>query len=325
MKILKAFLFLFLLSALAAGFGYFWLENYYRSPVEFSSTKVFVVEKGRGISQVAREMSEQGIIKNPRIFSLIARLHKKTNPKFGEYAFEPGINAEEMLNRMENGQTIIRKIVIPEGKTVYEIYEILKTAERLKKIATTSELPQEGTLLPETYYYHYGDTDLDIFGQMQRNMATVLEELWQKRAADLPIKTKEEALVLASIVEKETGAADERSVVASVFINRLNKGMKLESDPTAVYGITKGVPLGRKPSAKDIDHDNLYNTYMIPALPPTPICNPGIKSIEAVLNPAQTEYIFFVANGSGGHNFAVTYKEHVDNIKKLRERLKEQP
>ena len=321
MKILKKFLLLILLGALLIAFAYYWVDSYYHTPIEFSGTKVFIVEKGHGISQVATEMEQQGIIKNPKIFSVIARYYKKTNPKFGEYAFNSGVTAAEILERMERGQTIIRKIVIPEGRTVLQIHDILKKAERLKEVATPSDLPQEGTLLPETYYYHYGDTDLDLLTQMQKNMEPVLNDLWEKRAPNLPLKSKEEALILASIVEKETGADGERGLVASVFINRLNKGMKLESDPTATYGITKGA-VDRVPSAKDLDHNNPYNTYLIPALPPTPICNPGIKAIEAVLNPPTSEYIFFVASGSGGHNFAVTYKEHVANIQKLRDRLK---
>ncbi len=322
MKILKIFITMLLLAALLAAAAYYWLDNYYHTPTQLTGTKIFIVEKGHGISQVATEMGEQGIIEYPKVFAALAKYYKKTNPKFGEYAFEPGITPEAILDRMQQGQTIIRKIVIPEGKSVLEIYDILQKAERLKLLAVPSELPAEGTLLPQTYYYHYGDTDLDILSQMQKNLPPIVDDLWAKRAPNLPFKTKEEAIILASIVEKETAAADERPMVASVFINRLNKGMKLESDPTAVYGITKGTALGHKPTAQDVDANNPYNTYIIPALPPGPICNPGPKAIEAVLHPAASEYLFFVASGTGGHNFAATYKEHVENIKKLREALK---
>ena len=283
-----------------------------------------MLKKARGISQVADELADQGIILHPRIFALLAKYYKKTNPHFGEYAFSPGVSAEDVLNRMESGQTIIRKIIVPEGKSVLEIYDILKHAERLKLLATLADLPKEGTLLPQTYYYHYGDTDLDILSQMQKDFVPVVDDMWAKRDINLPFTTKQQAIILASIVEKEAGNDTDRPLIASVFINRLNKNMKLESDPTAVYGITHGEPLGHKPGDAEIKNDNPYNTYIIPALPPGPICNPGLKSINAVLHPAQSDYIFFVASGEGGHNFSSTYTEHVANIKKLKDHLKTQ-
>jgi UPF0755 protein len=183
---------------------------------------------------------------------------------------------------------------------------------------------EEGSLMPTTYHYQWGDTYESVIKKMKDDMTKATNELWLTRRADLPIMTSREAVILASIVEKETGVADERGLVASVFINRLKKGMPLQSDPTAVYGITKGAPLGRVPLRKDIQDDNPYNTYKIPALPPGPICNPGIESIKAVLNPPDTDYIFFVATGNGGHNFSVTLDEHNRNVTTFRQVLKNQ-
>lgn len=322
MRVLRNFLLFLIIAALAAALAFHWLDNYYHSPTNFSGNGYVVIEKGSGINKAAEALDDAGVIKYPRLFAAIAKYEKKTNPKFGEYLFTPDLTREQILDKINKGETIVRKVVVPEGKSVIQIFDILRNSEKLKPVIDQANLPQEGTLMPSTYIYHYGDTDKDIVEQMQKSMAVTLDQLWQKRAANLPFKTKEEALTLASIVEKETGLDSERPLVASVFINRLNKGMKLESDPTAVYGITHGAELGRKPNADDIKNNNPYNTYIIPALPPGPICNPGAAAIAAVLNPPSTEYIYFVATGSGGHNFATTYQEHAANVQKLRDYLK---
>jgi UPF0755 protein len=182
-----------------------------------------------------------------------------------------------------------------------------------------TDVPQEGSLLPETYIFNRGETRTALIKRMQDDHTRVLNELWAQRAANLPFSTKEEAVILASIVEKETGVASERPRVAAVFVNRLRKGMKLQSDPTIIYGLTKGVPLGRGIRQSELDKATPYNTYVIVGLPPTPIANPGKASLAAVMNPAQTEDLFFVADGTGGHVFAPTLAEHEKNVKNWRE------
>jgi UPF0755 protein len=182
-----------------------------------------------------------------------------------------------------------------------------------------TEEPAEGSLLPETYIFNRGETRGSLIKRMQDDHTRVLDELWAQRAPNLPFSTKEEAVILASIVEKETGVASERPQVAAVFVNRLRKGIKLQSDPTIIYGLTKGVPLGRGIRKSELEKPTAYNTYFIQGLPPTPIANPGKASIAAVLNPAQTEDLFFVADGTGGHVFAATLAEHERNVQKWRE------
>ena len=321
MKVLNQLVLIILFSFAILWGSYFAADHYYHSPINIAQAKVVIVPKGASITKVAHDMAEQGVVRFPFVFSRLARYYKKTNPKFGEYAIEPGMSPADILELMQKGQTIIRKIVVPEGKSVVEVLGILQHAERLKILSDKETLPPEGWLMPQTYYYHYGDTDMDIFEEMEKAREASLDAAWAHRAANLPLKSKEEALTLASIVEKETGADGERGLVASVFINRLNKGMKLESDPTAVYGETHGAPLGHIPNGDDVRNNNVYNTYIIPALPPGPICNPGPAAVAAVLNPAQTDYLFFVANGHGGHNFAATNAEHNANVQKLRDYL----
>jgi UPF0755 protein len=178
--------------------------------------------------------------------------------------------------------------------------------------------PEEGELLPETYAYTRGETRDGMVRTMMKAQDDFVEEIWGKRATELPFNTREEAIILASIVEKETGVADERPRIAAVFVNRLKKGMRLESDPTVIYGLTKGEPLGRGIRLSELRKETPYNTYVINGLPPTPIANPGKAAIEAVLNPLDTEDIFFVADGTGGHAFAATLEEHNRNVAKWR-------
>jgi UPF0755 protein len=208
---------------------------------------------------------------------------------------------------------VARRLTIAEGLTVAEVYELLEEAHGL-----TGELPPpppEGSLLPETYFYAFGDPRAELVRRMQRAMDDVLAELWPRRAEDLPLDGRAEALTLASIVDKETASAAERAKVAAVFVNRLRRGMRLQADPTVIYGLTAGEgPLGRSLTRRDWADDSDYNTYRIDGLPPGPIANPGRAAIEAVLNPAAVDYLYFVADGSGGHAFARTLDEHNRNV-----------
>jgi UPF0755 protein len=225
---------------------------------------------------------------------------------------------------LANGETVARRLTVAEGLTVAEVFQLLADTEALE--GDLPPPPEEGSLLPETYFYALGDSRIGLVSRMQDEMRQTLDELWRGRAQNLPLRTKREALILASIVDKETGVADERDKVAAVFINRLRRGMRLQADPTVIYGLTEGGgPLGRELSQRDWAHASAYNTYQIDGLPPGPIGNPGRASIEAVLNPAAVDYLYFVADGSGGHAFARTLEEHNRNVARWRQIKGERP
>lgn len=272
-----------------------------------------VVPRG-SLKKIADFLHKQGIIASPSIFVLGVRASGNTHKiKSGEYSIPRRASAKMVMDILVSGQTYIRRVVIPEGLTSAQIVEILNNAKGL--VGIISQTPKNGTLLPETYHYSYGDTKEGIIVRMQNAMKRVIDAEWEKRADNLPLKSKQEAIILASIVEKETSKDAERAMVAGVFINRLNKKMRLQSDPTVIYAVTDGrLDLNRSLKKKDLKIQHPYNTYVIPALPAGPIGNPGKEAIKAVLNPAQTEALYFVATGRGGHAFAKTLKEHNKNI-----------
>ena len=223
----------------------------------------------------------------------------------------------QVYELLRSGQTIQHSVTFAEGLTSAMIVAVLNDSDVLT--GEIAEVPAEGTLLPETYHVTRGTSRQDLLDRMARDQRELLDELWPNRAPNLPIETREEAIILASVVEKETGVASERPEVAAVFINRLRRGMRLESDPTIIYGISQGEPLGRGLRRSEIDNENnAWNTYQIPRLPPTPIANPGRESLAAVLNPAETSALFFVADGTGGHVFADTYAQHQRNVAQWR-------
>lgn len=321
-KLFQILVVLLFTAGLIAFTGTMWGLNYYETDNLQRQDKTIIVKPGSSIKRIANQLEDESIISFAPVFEIAARITKQTNPKVGEYKFEAGTSPEQILKKLEDGDVVIRKFTIPEGKTSFEILEILAGLE-----AVEGELPEyldEGSILPSTYHYHYGDNYSKIIKKMKDDMSNLLAEEWENRKEGLPLKSPYEALILASIVEKETGLDGERGLVASVFTNRLNKPMRLESDPTAVYGITKGKPLGEKVHARHVRHDNEYNTYKIDRLPPTPICAPGIDAIKAVMNPPESEYFFFVANGEGGHNFGKTLAEHNKNVQIYREALRNQ-
>ena len=278
---------------------------------------VFVVETGDGAASIAANLSQKKLVRAGFAFKTLAVLtgaSKKLKP--GEYNIPSGASPTKVLNILTRGFSLSHKVTIPEGWTNGMAFERIANNQVLS--GDLPPMPPEGSLAPDTYTVKRGDTRAAIVAQMQAAQSRIIDDLWLKRAADLPIKSKSEALVLASIVEKETGIASERPQVAAVFINRLRKGMKLQSDPTIIYGITKGLPIGRKIRKSEIEQNHPWNTYVIPALPPTPIANPGRDSIAAVLNPPPSNALFFVADGTGGHVFADTYAEHDKNVQKWR-------
>ncbi|WP_371132668.1 endolytic transglycosylase MltG [Phenylobacterium sp.] len=227
-----------------------------------------------------------------------------------------------VLDDIRNGRVVRHFITIPEGFTAEMVAEALSSEASLTGDAAT---PPEGAVLPDTYQFERGDDRAAVLKRMMDARDQVLAMLWAKRRPDLPFSTPEQAIILASVVEKETGVASERPRVAAVFVNRLKSGMRLESDPTIIYGISRGKPLGRGIRLSELTSPSPYNTYMIDGLPPTAIANPGRAAIAAVLDPPQTSELFFVADGSGGHVFASTYEEHRRNVERWRALEKAQP
>lgn len=288
------------------------------NPVETGAAEtIFAVPKGTGVAQIANNLERDNLITNALLFRLGVRLYGADQQlKAGEYAIPANASMHEIMEILREGKAIMHKLTVAEGLTSAQAMRLVEAHDILK--GGMPDTPAEGSILPETYLFPRGTTRAELVAQMQDHASELIDKLWPTRADDLPFKTKEEALILASIVEKETGIAEERPQVAAVFINRLKRGMRLESDPTIIYGLTGGEPLGRGLRRSELDKPNPYSTYQIDGLPPTPIANPGRDSIVAVLNPPETKDLYFVADGSGGHAFATNYRDHQRNVAKWR-------
>ena len=315
---------LLLLAGSAALAGY--VVYGYLKPGPLQDAKLVLIERGMGVSAIARTLEQENIISHDWLFKGAAFILPEGNSlKAGEYEFNARIPMKSVMQKLHDGDVYDRRITIREGLTSWEVVQILNAREDLAGDPIT-EIPDEGTLLPETYSFITGDTKQTKLELMQAQMTKTLDELWEGRSNDLPFETKEEALTLASIIEKETAKPEERFKVAGVFVNRLRRGMPLQTDPTVIYALTQGRPendgqgpLGRRLLRKDLEIDNPYNTYKYPGLPPGPIANPGRASIEAALNPENHDYIYFVADGTGGHAFGKTLAEHNRNVAKWRQ------
>ena len=298
---------------------------YFNAPNSYHrEDKKFIIESGMTLREVVDKLHQEKIIKSPGAFLYIGQLIKGIDPKvrYGEYFFEKNISYYKILHKMIRGNVFFRKITIAEGLSSYLALNIIANSNGL--IGSPPEKIREGSLLPETYFYSYNDTKQGMVKRMQNSMNKAIDELWESRNKNIPLKTKEEAIILASIVEKETGMNSERGLVASVFTNRLHKGIKLQSDPTIIYSFTFGdKKLERQIRVSDIQNNSNFNTYHIYGLPPAPICNPGLASIKAVLNPPSTDYIYFVASGRGDHIFASTLQEHNANVARYRRIMRE--
>lgn len=280
-----------------------------------NSTTV-LLSRGAGVAEIAEELAEAGLIRSKTIFLAAAQLTGAARRlQAGEYEFKSGASMAGILDDIRAGRVVKHFVTIPEGWTS----EMALEAVMKQPVLTgEAEAPPEGELLPDTYQVQRGDQRQAVLRRMVEAQDKLMAELWPKRAADLPFTTPAEAVILASIVEKETGVASERPRVAAVFVNRMRSGMRLESDPTIIYGISKGRPLGRGLTVSEIAAATPYNTYQIDGLPPTPIANPGRASLEAVLNPPRTSELFFVADGTGGHVFASTFADHQRNVARWR-------
>jgi len=289
------------------------------APGPLQEDKIVNIPSRAGMADIADILQREGVIDNNRwafiggVFALKARSELKP----GEYLFQKNASLRDVIGTMVEGKVVQHAVTIPEGLTSEQI--MARLAENDIFSGSVREIPREGTLLPETYKFPRGTPREQVIARMQQTQKRVLAEIWERRSADLPIKTPEQLLTLASIIEKETGKADERSRVAAVFVNRLRQKIKLQSDPTIIYGLVGGKgTLGRPIKRSEILQPSPYNTYVIDGLPPGPIANPGRASMEAAANPARTRDLFFVADGTGGHSFSDTYDHHQKNVAKLR-------
>lgn len=297
--------------------GWNYVQYQFTAKGPLAEDTVFTVPQGAGGSSIASKLESNGLIKSADMFKLLVRMDKVgSSLKAGEFNVPAEASMRDIVKILQEGTAILYPFTAPEGLTSAQIMRGMAKIETV--VDDSPETPAEGTLLPETYMTPRGMKRSELIAKMQKAQMEILDELWENRQEGLPIKTKQEAIILASVVEKETGVTSERDVVAGVFINRLKKGMRLQSDPTIIYGLTKGEPLGRGIRRSEIDRKTEWNTYQIDGLPITAICNPGKEAIAAVLNPADTKYIYFVADGSGGHVFAKTLPEHNENVNNWR-------
>ncbi len=281
-----------------------------------ATSRTLVLDRGGGVQGLADSLAHAGAIHSALAFVVAAEVTGAAHYlKAGEYRFASGASLRAVLNAVSRGDVVHHWVTIPEGLTSRAAAEILRRAEFL---SGPCPVPPEGALLPETYEAMRSEACVALIAQMTRAREAKLSELWRERAPGLPFKTPQQAVILASIVERETALADERAHVASVYIHRLQLGMRLQSDPTVIYGLTSGEPLGHGLRRSELDRITPYNTYRLSGLPPTPIGNPGRASLAAVLRPASSHDLYFVANGRGGHVFAASLAEHSRNVARWR-------
>jgi UPF0755 protein len=309
---------LFVVAALAVGAGLFIGKQRFEAPGPLPEDKVVNIPRGLGIRDIADLLQREGVIDQPYVFmGGVVVLKARGELKYGEYQFSKQSSVADVVETITEGKVVQHAFTVPEGLTSEQI--VARLLENDGLTGQIKEIPREGTLLPETYRFTRGMTREQIIQRMQQAHRRVLHEVWEHRLQDLPIKTPEQLVTLASIVEKETGKPDERTRVAAVFVNRLKTRMRLQSDPTIIYGLSGGKgSLGRPILKSEIEQPTPYNTYVVDGLPPGPIANPGRASLEAAANPARTKELYFVADGTGGHVFSDNYAEHQKNVARLR-------
>jgi UPF0755 protein len=304
---------------IGVGGAYFYGRQKLEAPGPLQEDKIVNIPARAGMTDIADILQREGVIDDNRwafigsVFALKARSELKP----GEYQFQKNASLRDVIGTIVDGKVVQHAVTIPEGLTSEQIVSRLSDNDLFA--GTVREMPREGTLLPETYKFPRGTTREQVIARMQSAQKRILGEIWEHRNPDIPIKTPEQLVTLASIVEKETGKPDERSRVAAVFVNRLRQKIKLQSDPTIIYGLVGGKgTLGRPIKRSEIQQPSPYNTYVVDGLPPGPIANPGRASLEAAANPARTRDLYFVADGTGGHAFSDTYDQHQKNVAKLR-------
>lgn len=308
-----------LVAVIAAALAVYWGKREFEGTGPLVQEATYLVPKGGGLESIASGLARKGIVSDARIFEYGVRIEGAGGQlKAGEYAFAPGASMRSVMDTLRSGTSILHSVTIPEGWTVQQIFARLETDETL--VGDLPPVAPEGTLLPETYRFTRGLSRAEIVSQMSAAQSKLVAELWAERDPNLPLKDIGQFVTLASIVEKETGIDAERPRVASVFVNRLREGMRLQSDPTIIYGIWGGAG---KPADEPIRQSHIasqtpYNTYVIRGLPPGPIANPGRAALEAVAHPLKTDDLYFVADGTGGHAFASTLDAHNANVRKYR-------
>lgn len=315
----NAIITLLLIAMLGAGGAYYYGRQVLEAPGPLKEDKIVNIPQRAGKRDIAETLNKESVTDvNPWVFiAAVAALKASSDLKPGEYSFQKNASLRDVIATIVEGKVVQHAVTIPEGLTSEQI--VARLSDNDIFTGSVRELPREGTLLPETYKFPRGTPRDQVIQRMQQAHKRVLAEIWERRSQDLPVKTPEQLETLASIVEKETGKPDERSRVAAVFVNRLKQKIKLQSDPTIIYGLVGGKgTLGRPIKRSEITQPSPYNTYVIEGLPPGPIANPGRASLEAAANPARTRDLFFVADGSGGHAFTETYDAHQKNVAKLR-------
>ncbi len=313
----KALIALLVLILLAGGGGAWWARGQWRDPGPLAEPRAIVIPRGSSSEAIGAVLAEQGAIRDARVFAAAVWLTRSHGPlRAGEYLFPAAGSLEQVLEVLRTARPVQRRLTIPEGLTARQIRVLIDAAPGMS--GQTPDL-DEGGVLPETYSYEYGDSRAALVRRATAAMSATLDRLWKERAEGLPLASPREALVLASIVERETGQPAERPHVAGVFINRLKRGMPLQSDPTVAYVAADGGVLERALTRADLDRDHPFNTYRVRGLPPGPIASPGEESIKAVLRPMETDDLYFVADGTGGHAFARTLDEHNRNVARWRQ------
>ena len=310
---------IFVVVVALAGAIIYWGKHEFETNGPLTESTVVQIDRGSSLNQIARLLVEHKVIESHWLFVLAVQAYQNEDKlQAGEFRFEPGVSMYSIMSDIVSGRAVTYDITIPEGWTSHQIVEKINAIPNLKGELTN--VPPEGSLMPETYQYTYGNTKSEIIDWMKKAHENALSKAWETRDPDLPLNSPEELLILASLVEKETTQVDERGHVAGVFINRLNKPMRLQSDPTILYGIYGGEAWSKSRTIlkTEKDQENSYNTYKIDGLPPGPIANVGRAALEAVANPIRTNDLYFVADGTGGHVFAETYDEHRINVAKWR-------
>ncbi len=310
---------IFVVTIALAGAIIYWGKYEFEAKGPLTESSIVQIDQGFGLYQISQLLAKENIIESFRLFVWAVRVYQNEDKlQAGEYRFEPGVSMRSVMDDLVSGKAVTYDITIPEGWTSQQIVEKINLLPKLK--GEIVQIPPEGSLMPETYQYKYGQTRNEIIGWMKEAHEKALAEVWANRDPKLPLKTPAELLILASLVEKETTQVGERGHVAGVFINRLKKPMRLQSDPTILYGVYRGDAwsTSRTILQTEKDQKNEYNTYKIDGLPPGPIANVGRAALEAVANPYPTKDLYFVADGSGGHAFAETYDEHKINVAKWR-------
>ena len=304
---------------IGVGLTYYYGKQIIDAPGPLQEDKMVNIPSRAGMADIAEVLQREGVIDSNRwsFIGAVFAMKARSDLKPGEYNFQKNASLREVIATIVEGKVVQHAITVPEGLTSEQI--VARLSENDIFSGAVREIPREGTLLPETYKFPRGTTREQVIQRMQQAQKRLVAEIWEHRSTDIPIKTPEQLVTLASIVEKETGKADERSRVAAVFTNRLRQRIKLQSDPTIIYGLVGGKgTLGRPIKRSEIGQPSPYNTYVIEGLPPGPISNPGRASLEAAANPARTRDLYFVADGTGGHAFTETYDQHQKNVARLR-------